>query len=360
MKYTKLALMMLALFFGLLATTTQAQLRVPDKILPENHEENNPIFIKVAQAGFTFLKLPTNARSAALAGAGTGVIGSASGVFTNPATLAFFDGREAFFTYVVWIADTKSQVAGAAFNIPGRGTFGVGFVTYDAGLFNGTEIDPDPTGVGYKETGTFTTSNYALSAAYGLKITDRFSVGANIKIASQNLGTGNVLIGGNRTTVDNAKTAFAVDLGTYFNTGFRNTILAMTVQNYSFEQTYQREAFELPRNIRLGMLVDILSMSGSIPVPHHLYLACDVTNPVDFDEQVLVGIEYTFQAAGSPIGFSGRAGYKTNHDTESYAFGGGLKYLTEAGRGMKIDYAFKAFDSDFFSSVHVLSAAVDF
>ena len=145
MKYTKLALMMLALSFGLLATTTQAQLRVPDKILPENHEENNPIFIKVAQAGFTFLKLPTNARSAALAGAGTGMIGSSAGVFTNPATLAFFDGREAFFTYVSWIADTKSQVAGAALNIPGRGTFGVGFVTYDAGDFNGTAIDPNKT-----------------------------------------------------------------------------------------------------------------------------------------------------------------------------------------------------------------------
>ena len=360
MKYTKLALMMLALSLGLLATTIQAQLRVPDKILPENHEENNPVFIKVAQAGFTFLKLPTNARSAALAGSGTGIIGSASGVFTNPATLAFFDGREAFFTYVSWIADTKSQVAGAAFNIPGRGTFGLGFVTYDAGNFNGTAIDPNPAGAGFTETGIFTTSNYALSAAYGMKITDRFSVGANIKIASQNLGTGSVLIGGNRTTVDNSKTAFAVDLGTYFNTGFRNTILAMTVQNYSFEQTYQREAFELPRNIRLGLLVDVLSLSGSIPVPHHLDLALDVTNPVDFDEQVLVGLEYTFQAAGSPIGFSGRAGYKTNHDTESYAFGGGLKYLTETGRGVKLDYAFKAFDSNFFSSVHVISAAIDF
>jgi len=361
-KRFKLATLMIALFVGagLLATTAEAQLRTPEKILPANHEEDNPVFIKVGQAGFAFLKLPTNARSAALAGAGTGIIGSAAGVFTNPATLAFFEGREAFFTHVEWIAETKSQVAGAAFNIPGRGTFGIGFITYDAGSFNGTAIDANPAGAGFTETGTFTTTNYALSVAYGMKITDRFSVGANIKMAKQDLGTGNVFIGSNRTTVDNSKTAFAVDLGTYFNTGFRNTILAMTVQNYSQELTYQRESFELPRNIRVGLLVDVLSMAGNTPVPHHLNLALDVTNPVDFDEQVLAGLEYTFQAAGSPIGFSGRAGYKTNHDTESYSFGGGLKYLTEAGKGVKIDYAYKAFDSNFFSSVHVLSAAIDF
>ena len=363
MKRFKLATLMLALFVGvgLLATSVDAQLRTPEKILPGGlHEEDNPVFIKVGQAGFTFLKLPTNARTAALAGAGTGIIGFAAGVFTNPATLAFFEGREVFGSYTSWIADTKSQVVGAAFNIPGRGTVGIGFVSFDAGTFNGTAIDPNPAGAGFTDTGTFTTSNYAISAAYGMKITDRFSIGANVKIASQDLGKGSVLISGSRTTVDNTKTAFAVDLGTYFNTGFRNTILAMTVQNFSQELTYQRESFELPRNIRVGLLIDVLSMAGSTPVPHHLNLALDVTNPVDFDEQVLAGLEYTFQAAGSPIGFSGRAGYKTNHDTESYSFGGGLKYLTEAGKGLKVDYAYKAFDSNFFSSVHVISAAIDF
>ena len=160
--------------------------------------------------------------------------------------------------------------------------------------------------------------------------------------------------------MSNSKNAFAVDLGTYFNTGFRNTVLAMTVQNFSQELTYQRESFELPRNIRLGMLIDVLSMAGNTPVPHHLNLALDVTNPVDFDEQILAGLEYTYQAAGSPLGFSGRGGYKTNHDTESYSFGGGVKYMTEAGRGLKLDYAYTKFDAHFFSSVHVLTAGVDF
>lgn len=337
-------------------------LRERQQILPDGGaEEDNPIFVKVGQAGFTFMKIPTNARNAALADAGVGQIGSgAAGVFLNPATLAFLEGREAFATHVEWIANTKSEVVGAAINIPGRGTIGLGFQTYDAGEFNRTTIDTDPSGAGFTDGGKFSTSNYALTAGYGMKITDRFAIGANIKLAHQDLGTGQVLVGGNLTNISNSKNAFAVDLGTYFNTGFRNTVLAMSVQNFSQELTYQRESFELPRNIRLGVLVDVLSMAGNTPVPHHLNLAFDVTNPVDFDEQVLAGLEYTFQAAGSPFGFSGRAGYKTNHDTESFSAGGGLRYLTEAGKGLKLDYAFKKFDSNFFSSVHIITAAIDF
>jgi len=362
-KKIKLATMMIALFLGvsLVASTTEAQVRDLQPILPGGAaEELSPAFVKVGQAGFTFLKLPTDARNAALSGAGVGQIGSTAGVFLNPATLAFFEGREAFFTHVEWIADTKAEVVGAAFNLPGRGTVGIGFQTYDAGNFNGTSIDSNPSGQGFTEDGVFTTTNYAITAGYGMKITDRFAIGANIKLAHQDLGSGKVFIGGSGSSVSNSKNAFAVDLGTYFNTGFRNTVLAMTIQNFSQELTYQRESFELPRNIRLGVLVDVLSMAGNTPVPHHLNLALDVTNPVDFDEQLLAGLEYTFQAAGSPLGFSGRGGYKTNHDTETFSYGGGLKYLTEAGRGLKLDYAYTKFDANFFSSVHVLTAGIDF
>lgn len=344
---------------GLLPGESQAQIRTRDPILPK-WEELSPTFIKTGQAGFAFLALPTNARSAALAGAGVGLIGSAAGVFTNPATLAFLEGREAFFTHVQWIAQTSSEAGGFAWQIPSHGTLGLGVQSYDAGTFNRTEIDPDPAGNGYKDLGTFTTSNYAFSLAYGTKITDRFSVGAVAKFAHQDLGEGHVLIAGQQTTVDNSKNAFAVDLGTYFNTGFRNTVLAMSVQNFSQELKYQHEQFELPRNIRLGLLVDVLSLMGHTPVPHHLNLAFDVSNPIDFTERVLMGLEYTFQQAGSPIGFTGRAGYKTNHDTERFSLGGGIKYRTESGKGVTVDYAYKRFDSAYFSSVHIVSAGIDF
>ena len=351
---------------GLTVSESRAQdfnfpgrLRQLDPVV-DKFEEPAPTFIKSAQAGFTFLALPSDARTAAMADAGVGTVGSAAGVLFNPAALAFMDGREAYFTQVQWIADMSMSTAGVTVNMPGTGTFGLTFQTFSAGDFRGTAINPSPASAGYTDLGTFTTSNYAVTGAYGMKITDRFSVGGSVKVAKQDLGSGNVFVGGSQQTVDNSKTTVAVDLATYFNTGFRNTALAMSVRNFSTELQYQRERFELPRNIQLGLLVDVISMMGNTPAPHHLDLAVDLTNPIDFDERVLAGLEYRFQTPGSSLGYALRGGYKTNHDTEDYSFGGGLKFANEGGKGFRVDYAYRHFDGAFFDAVHVISGGVTF
>lgn len=326
----------------------------------DKFEEPGPTHIKAGQAGFTFLSIPTDARTAAMADAGIGVIGSASGAVYNPAALAFLDGREAFFSSVQWLANTDLLAGGVTINFPGKGTAGVSFQSYNAGDFNGTAIDTSPTGNGYTDLGKFKTSNYALSVAYGFKITDRFSIGANAKLASQDLGSGSVFIGGARTTVDNSKSVLGFDLGTYFNTGFRNTVLAMSVRNFSSELSYQRERFELPRNVQLGLLFDLVSMMGNTPAPHHLDLATDVTNPIDFDERINLGLEYRFAQPGASMSFALRGGYKTGHDTEDYSFGGGIRFKNETGKGFRIDYAFRHFNKDFFDSVNIISGGITF
>jgi len=355
-----------AMCAGLMANESVAQdfnfpgrLRQLDPVV-DQFEEAAPTFIKSAQAGFTFLALPVDARSAAMADAGVGTVGSATGVLYNPASLAFMDGREAYFTQVQWIADMNMSVAGITVNVPGQGTFGLAFQTFSAGDIRGTSIDTSPAGAGYTDLGTFTTTNYALTAAFGKKITDRFSVGASAKMVTQDLGSGNVLVGGTRTTVDNSKTVVAFDLATYFNTGFRNTALAMSVRNFSTELQYQRERFELPRNIQLGLLVDVISMFGNTPAPHHLDLAVDLTNPVDFDERIHTGLEYSFQTPGSSLGYALRGGYKTNHDTEDYSFGGGIRYKNEGGKGIRLDYAYRHFDGAFFDAVQIISGGITF
>jgi len=330
-----------------------------DPVVPM-FEEAQASFIKAGQAGFTFLSIPVDARTAAMADAGIGVVGHAAGTMYNPAALAFLDGREAYATYVQWIADTNLLVAGVTLNFPGKGTLGIAFQTYDAGDFNGTTIDANPAGNGFTSTGTFTTTNYALSVAYGLKITDRFSVGATAKLIQQDLGSGGVFIGGNKSTIDNSKTVLGADLGTYFNTGFRNTVLAMSVRNFSSELVYQRERFELPRNIQLGLLFDLISLMNNTPAPHYLDLAVDLTNPIDFDERVHLGLEYRFQTPGSSLGYALRGGWKTNHDTEDYSLGGGIRFKNEDGRGIRIDYAFRHFNGDFFDSVNIISGGFTF
>ena len=245
--------------------------------------------------------------------------------------------------------------------MPGiTGTFGIGFVSYDAGEFNGTSIDTNPASQGFTEDGTYTTTNYAVSASYGFQITDRFSVGVSTRLAHQDLGAGSILAAGQVRSVDNSITAVSVDLGTYFNTGFRNTVLAMSIRNFSEEKEFQRERFELPRAFRLAILFDFLSLYGATPVPHHLDIMTELDNPVDFDERFLVGTEYRYRQPASPFGFALRGGWKFNHDTEDYSVGGGLTYLTEAGTGIRIDYAYKNFDGEFFDAVQMVSVGFEF
>lgn len=360
------------LAFALMGTQASAQFEDPrvlggEKIrdlepLYPNQEEVRPSGVKAGQSGFVFLAFSTDARRGAMADAGAGLIGDAPGaLFLNPGLLGFVHQRQAFFTHARWIAETNHQVAGAVFKIPNApGTFGVGFITHDAGEINGTAINSDPASAGYTETGAFTTTNYALSAGWGFQITDRFSVGAMARFAHQNLGQSTVFVAGSQQTRSNDLNAFAVDIGTYFNTGFRNLAIAMSVRNFSQEKEFQRERFELPRSFRLGFVFDLVSLYGRTPAPHHLELVTEIDSPIDFDERTLLGMEYRFEPATSAMGFALRGGYKYNHDTEDYSFGGGIHYKTESGKGVRIDYAFKHFNASFFNSVQMVSAAVSF
>ncbi len=327
-----------------------------------NQEEARPSGVKSGQSGFVFLSFSTDARRAAMADAGAGLIGDAPGaLFLNPGLLGFVHDRQAFFSHAKWIFETDHQVAGAVFKIPNApGTFGVGFITHNAGEINGTAINPDPASVGFTPTGTFTTTNYALSAGWGFQITDRFSVGAMARFAHQNLGSSTVFIAGNRQTMSNELSAFAVDIGTYFNTGFRNLVIAMSVRNFSQEKEFQRERFELPRSFRLGFVFDLISLSGQTPAPHHLNLITEIDSPIDFDERTLFGLEYRFKRPTTAVGFALRGGYKHNHDLEDYSLGGGIDYKTESGKGVSIDYAFKHFNASFSDPVQMISAAISF
>jgi hypothetical protein len=328
----------------------------------DGFEEAEPSFVKSGQSGLTFLAIPTDAHSAAMGDAGTGVLDNAAGaIFNNPALLAFVHTRQAFFSHVEWIGDTSTDAGGLAFQVPGiMGTFGIGFVTWDSGDINGTAINTDQASEGFTETGTFSTTNYGVSGGWGFQITDRFAVGANVRIAHQDLGAGRILASGNAASVDNTLTALAVDLGTYFNTGFRNTVLAMSVQNFSEEKENQRERFELPRSFRLGVTLDLVSLYGSTPVPHHIDLALELDNAVDFDERFIAGVEYRYRQPASAMGFALRGGYKFKHDTETFSVGGGVRYRSEAGKGVRIDYAYKNFNSEFFDAVQMITGGIEF
>ncbi len=338
--------------------------RKRDSVLPGDDFPTYPapILIKVAQAGYKFLSYPVGARAAALAGAFSTVTGDAHSVFWNPAGLAFIKGRsgEAFGGHTEWIADIKYDYGGLAYNVNGTNAFGFGLVTVNNGTIQGAKINStNPNG--YELTNTFKLKEYMMTFAYARKITDRFSIGGAFKMAHQDLGGGNILDAFNKPqVVSNNSNSWAVDLGTYFSTGFRTVSIGVNVNNFSKTTNYQGETFELPRRVAMAFSTDLLTLTGREKEAHKAMIQFDVEKPLDFTERVLMAGEYIYQAPKAPFGVALRAGYRLNHDTESYSLGSGLKFKTSGGRGVSVDYAYKRFNKSYFNSVQMISGAFMF
>ncbi|MBI2951858.1 PorV/PorQ family protein [bacterium] len=338
--------------------------RKRDPELPGTGFENypEPILIKVAQAGFKFLDYPIGARSASLAGAVSTVPGDAHSVFWNPAGLAFIKGRggEGFGGYTKWIADITYSYGGVAFNVNGVNAFGFGLMTVDNGTIQGTKINTKAA-QGFEDTRTFKPSEYYATFAYARKVTDRFSIGGALKVAHQDLGQANILNPLNQPVVTgNKDSKAAFDLGTYFDTGFRTVTLGLNVNNYARSVNYQGENFELPRRVAFAFSADLLTLGGRRSEKQRLGFMMDVEKPLDFSERILTALEYLYQAPKAPFGVALRAGYRFNHDTETYSVGAGLKFKTSGGRGISFDYGYKQFNKDYFSGVQTMSGSVMF
>lgn len=294
----------------------------------------------VTGTGFTFLQYPKNARMTALGEAGVELIGSGQAMLYNPAGLAFMEGREAYFTYVDWLVSTKNYVAGISANVSRIGTVGLSVVYHDIGTIR-------------FENTTQEISEYAISGAYGGLITDRIAVGTTLKLIHQDYP-------------ERTQNVFAFDLGMYFATGFRNTVIAMGVENLSTSGLGEPEQWGLPKNVRLGVLLDLVALMNFDLLPHTLDLVVDVNNPNDSEDGFYtdIGFEYTYMyqtTIGDMLGFSLRAGHRKRPQSfiDPNTLGIGVLFKTQ-GIGLKVDYTSKSFESFFDERVHILSIAVNF
>ena len=292
---------------------------------------------RLTGTGFTFLELSTNARMTALGEAGVGLIGSGQAILYNPAGLAFMEGWEAYFTHVDWISSIKNYVAGVSAHVPRIGTFGLSVVNRYSGPIWLKEI-----------------SEYAISGAYGVMITNRISVGTTLKLIHQGFP-------------ERTQNVFAFDLGAYFATGLRNTVIAMGVENLSTSGLGELEQWGLPKNVRLGVLIDLIALTDVDPLSHTLDLVVDVNNPNDSEDGFYtnIGMEYTYMyhtAIGDILGFSLRVGQKKRPLSviDLKTLGIGVLFKTY-DIGLKVDYTSKSFDAFFDDErVHILSVAFNF
>lgn len=312
---------------------------------PEGPGFQDPDVSKSAQTGFKFLSLSVDPRATAMAGALTSqeMAGSLA-MFYNPAAMANTQRSiDVAFMRTQFIADINYNAGSVAFRPRNGlyGTFGVSVVAVDYGEFEGTVRSGD----GYEDTGIFSPTALAVGIGYAKALSDRFSIGGNVKYAYQDLGAFAVdRVDGELVTDDYSMGTPVFDFGVLYKTGFRDLNIAMSVRNFAQELQYEQESFELPLTFRVGASMDLFSLTNMSSDMHSLRLAVDAERPRDFAEQLRIGGEYLFMNT-----LALRAGYAFPTDTEGMNLGIGLQ-RNLSGFGFAFNYAYTSYDV--FDNVH--------
>ena len=152
---------------------------------------------KLAQTGFEFLSVPSLGRASAMGDAYTCVSGSSTALLYNPAGLAgMASAVDMSASRNRWIADITHYSFTASFR-PWKERYGVAAISalwVDYGEFLGTMVWNN--GQGYVDTETFTPKAMAVGIGYAKSLTDKFSVGGQIKWVAQSSGRNVVPSGG--------------------------------------------------------------------------------------------------------------------------------------------------------------------
>ncbi len=302
---------------------------------------------RVGQSGWQFLKINGDARIAGMGGAYVAASkGDAASAFGNPASLSDVKNIDISLSHVNWIADIKYQTIAIAKNFEDIGVFGINLAYLDYGDIIETINSPiegeDRTS--QVVTGsTFSASDMAIGISYSKQVTDKLSIGGNVKYIKESIA---------ELSMDN----WAFDFGTVYYTGFRSLRVAMTARNFGpdvhltgYTEEYQAEAMDvrMPIDFRIGIAMDFFDYEGSSNL---LTLSLEGDHPNDGPEKVNFGAEYSFQN----ILFV-RGGYKFNYDEEGLVLGIGLKYEISGYSG-RFNYAYVDFGN--LNKVHMIQLGI--
>lgn len=312
---------------------------------------------KLAQSTMDFLSVSLSPKASGMGDAYYAVGSGAESIFYNPAGLSESDRTfNVVVEYTQWIADINYLAGAASWNLGNYGTVGISLLSVNYGTIYGTSLSPNTgSSLGYVDNGTLSNVNaYSFGVSYAKAISEKFSIGGNIRIAGQNLGSNNFYTGSSYAgSINNDAAKLVFDAGVKYYTGYKSFRFGMAIRNFSSD--IKREAIyeQLPLTFTLGAAIDLLDFIN----PEHskkdaLTFAVDFLHPNNYSERFNIGTEYKLLGI-----FALRAGYQTNRDVQSWSAGVGFN-STLANKDVEVNYSFSKID--IFNNVNRLSVGFAF
>ena len=313
---------------------------------------------KVGTTAAAFLGISVSPRGTAMGGAFAAVGDEAASLYYNPGSITASNRSQFAIARTEWFLDTSLNWVGFILNLDGANAVGISFTQLDYGEERVTTIDnPDGTGENW------TASDMALSLSYCRSLTDRFSVGGSVKYINQKIW-------------HESSTAYALDIGLLFVTGFRGMRLGMSISNFGTDMkmegrdlveridldpdalgnndkivgSLKTDAWPLPLFFRVGVAMDLMQSDFA-----NLRVAVDALRPSDNDEILNVGAEFSFYHM-----LFLRGGYKSlfREESEEGPTAGVGIHLNQGGIAYKFDYGYA--DFGMLEDVHMFGIGVQF
>ncbi|NOY60074.1 MAG: PorV/PorQ family protein [Calditrichaeota bacterium] len=250
---------------------------------------------KLGQAGMNFLSIGGSARAAGMANVFGFAKNDLASVFYNPAGLASVDRTAFFLNSTSWLAGMKIAHVAVSHNAGKYGVFAFTLESMDYGDFNGTAIS-DTDARGYSDISVGDVSGLAAGLAYGIQMTDKFSIGGGVKMVAQQLGMNDTYIAGavDVTGKKNKVSTIAYDFGTMYDTGIKSIRLTMDIRNYAAQLLYENEEFQLPQTYKIGMSANLFEL---LPIgdasENSFILAIEGVDPLSRPAYLNAGLEYS-------------------------------------------------------------------
>lgn len=259
----------------------------------------------------SFLKIGVGAEAIGMGESHVAATNDLYASYWNPAGVGRIQRSQFGFMHNQWFEDIKHEYLGYVQPLGSLGVIGSSILYLSYGEIQGRDEHG-------KETHKFRPYDLAFVLSYGRRLFENSTIGFNVKWLREQID-------------EEYAQVFAFDVGALYSVGKGGLNLGLNLQNLGTKAKFDKESFELPTNLKLGLSYKLLKEAFTI--------TADVNKPVDNDVNIGIG-------AGLEIAelLHLRGGYKYFIGGNDLGVVSGL--TTGLGvniEGFQVDYAFVSY-----------------